>query len=55
MKTKMCSVTGIEMPITEFYNNQSHSKKIDNFRRVTGVPVLRLKKLFNSLNPQTNG
>ena len=51
----MCSVTGIEMPITKFYNNQSHSKKIDNFRRVTGISVLRLRKLFNSLNPQNNG
>lgn len=51
----MCSVTGIEMPITEFYNNQSHSKKIDNFRRTTGIPVLRLRKLFNSLNTQNNG
>ena len=47
---KVCSVTGMELPTTEFYSNQSHSKVVDNFRRSTGVPAYRLQTFFNKLN-----
>jgi hypothetical protein len=49
-ETKTCNVTGMELPMTEFYSKQSHSKVVDNFRRATGVPVSRLQTFFNRLN-----
>ena len=49
-QTRTCNVTGMELPVTEFYSNQSHSKVVDNFRRVTGVPASRLQTFFNKLN-----
>jgi hypothetical protein len=49
-QTKTCNVTGMELPVTEFYSNQSHSKVVDNFRRATGVPTSRLQTFFNRLN-----
>jgi len=49
-ETKTCNVTGMELPMTEFYSRQSHSKVVDNFRRATGVPTSRLQTFFNRLN-----
>lgn len=50
MQTRTCSVTGMDLPTTEFYSNQTHSKVVDNFRRATGVKTSRLQTLFNKLN-----
>ena len=50
IETRTCNVTGMELPTTEFYSNQSHSKVVDNFRRATGVPASRLQTFFNKLN-----
>ena len=50
VETRTCNVTGQELPVTEFYSNQSHSKVVDNFRRSTGVPAARLQTFFNRLN-----
>ena len=49
-QTRTCNVTGMELPVTEFYSNQSHSKVVDNFRRATGIPASRLQTFFNKLN-----
>lgn len=50
VQMRTCNVTGMELPVTEFYSNQSHSKVVDNFRRATGVPASRLQTFFNRLN-----
>lgn len=50
VQMRTCNVTGMELPITEFYSNQTHSKVVDNFRRATGVSGARLQKFFNKLN-----
>jgi hypothetical protein len=50
VQTRTCNVTGMELPITEFYSNQSHSKVVDNFRRATGVSASRMQTFFNKLN-----
>lgn len=50
VETRTCNVTGMKLPATEFYSNQTHSKVVDNFRRATGIPASRLQTFFNKLN-----
>ena len=47
---KICSVTGLETSVTNFYKNQNHLKAVDNFRRVTGVKKDQLQRMFNQIN-----
>ncbi len=53
-KTKKCTVSGIELPVTEFYANKTQSdnlhpycKEVDNARRVTEFSTPELRKAFN--------
>ena len=50
MQTKVCSVTGLETSVNNFYKNQNHLKAVDNFRRVTGVKKDQLQRMFNQIN-----
>ena len=50
MQTKVCSVTGLETSVNNFYKNQNHLKAVDNFRRVTGVKKEQLQRMFNQIN-----
>ena len=36
-QTKVCSVTGLETSVENFYTNQNHVKAVDNLRRTTGA------------------
>ena len=59
--TKLCTITGMTFPISEFYANNTskdglhaYSKKADNFRRrlqATGATVgtTELRTMFNNL------
>ena len=47
---KVCSVTGLETSINNFYTNQSHVKAVDNFRRTTGAKKFQLQRMFNQIN-----
>jgi len=47
---KVCSVTGMETNINNFYSNQNHVKAVDNLRRTTGVKKFQLQRMFNQLN-----
>lgn len=49
VKTKVCSVTGVTLPLDQFYAHQSHSKTVDNFRRSTGISTIKLKSFINNL------
>jgi len=49
-QTKICSVTGLETSVNNFYKNQNHLKAVDNFRRVTGVKKDQLQRMFNQIN-----
>ena len=49
-QTKVCSVTGLETDVNNFYKNQNHVKAVDNFRRTTGVKKFQLQRMFNQLN-----
>ena len=47
---KVCTVTGLETSIDNFYTNQSHVKAVDNFRRTTGAKKFQLQRMFNQIN-----
>ena len=49
-QTKICSVTGLETSVNNFYNNQSHVKAVDNLRRGTGATKQQMSRMFNQLN-----
>ncbi len=49
-QTKVCSVTGLETDVNNFYKNQNHVKAVDNFRRTTGVKKFQLQRMFNQVN-----
>ena len=49
-KMRICTVTGIETSVDNFYNNQNHVKAVDNIRRTTGATKDQLQRMFNQLN-----
>jgi len=49
-QTKVCSVTGLETSISNFYKNQNHVKAVDNLRRTTGATKEQLQRMFNQIN-----
>jgi hypothetical protein len=49
-QTKVCTVTGIETSINNFYTNQNHVKAVDNLRRNTNATKDQLQRMFNQLN-----
>jgi len=49
-QTKVCSVTGLETSISNFYKNQNHVKAVDNLRRTTGATKEQMQRMFNQIN-----
>jgi len=49
-KTRVCTVTGMETSVDNFYTNQNHVKAVDNLRRTTGATKDQLQRMFNQLN-----
>ena len=49
-QTKICTVTGLETNVTNFYKNQNHVKAVDNIRRTTSATKDQLQRIFNQLN-----
>tara|TARA_Y100001963_G_scaffold30201_1_gene41285 strand:+ start:3321 stop:3515 length:195 start_codon:yes stop_codon:yes gene_type:complete len=49
-QVKVCTVTGMETNINNFYTNQNHVKAVDNLRRNTGATKSQLQRMFNQLN-----
>ena len=52
-QTKVCTVTGMETSIDNFYTNQNHVKAVDNLRRNSGATKDQLQRMFNQLNQYT--
>ena len=50
MQTKVCSVTGLETSVNNFYKNQNHLKAVDNLRRTTTATKDQLARMFNQIN-----
>lgn len=49
-QTRICSVTGLETSVNNFYNNQTHVKAVDNVRRNTNATKDQLQRMFNQIN-----
>ena len=49
-QTKVCSVTGLETNVNNFYKNQNHVKAVDNIRRTTGANKNQLRRMFTQIN-----
>ena len=49
-QTKVCSVTGLETSVNNFYANQNHVKAVDNLRRTTNANKEQLQRMFNQIN-----
>ena len=50
MQTRVCSVTGLETSVNNFYKNQNHLKAVDNLRRTTNATKDQLARMFNQIN-----
>jgi hypothetical protein len=49
-QTKICTVTGVETSVNNFYTNQNHVKAVDNLRRNSGATKQQLQRMFNQVN-----
>ncbi len=49
-QTKICSVTGLETSVNNFYTNQTHVKAVDNLRRNSNATKTQLARMFNQIN-----
>jgi hypothetical protein len=49
-QTKVCTVSGLETSVDNFYTNQNHVKAVDNLRRTTGATKSQMQRMFNQLN-----
>jgi len=49
-KTRVCTVTGMETSVDNFYANQNHVKAVDNLRRNSGATKQQLQRMFNQVN-----
>ena len=49
-QTKVCTVTGVETSVTNFYTNQNHVEAVDNLRRNSGATKQQLQRMFNQVN-----
>ncbi len=47
---KICTVTGLETSVNNFYTGQNHVKAVDNLRRTTGATKNQMAKMFNQIN-----
>ena len=49
-QTRICTVTGLETSVDNFYANKNHVKAVDNLRRNSGVTKSQMQRMFNQLN-----
>ena len=49
-QTKVCTVTGVETSVNNFYSNQNHVKAVDNLRRNSNATKDQLQRMFNQIN-----
>ena len=49
-QTKVCTVSGLETSVDNFYANQNHVNAVDNLRRNSGATKTQIQRMFNQLN-----
>ena len=47
---KVCSVTGLETSVNNFYKNQNHVKAVDNLRRTTNATKEQLARMLSLIH-----
>ena len=52
MKTKVCDVTGLERPLSDFYSKQSHLKAVDRLRSSSGATKEQIQRFCQQLVAQ---
>ena len=49
VKTRVCDVTGLERPESEFYSRQSHLKSVDKLRAASGATKEQIQRFYQQL------
>jgi hypothetical protein len=49
VKTRVCDVTGLERPESEFYSRQSHLKSVDRLRAASGATKDQIARFYQQL------
>ena len=49
-QTNICSVTGLETSLNNFYANQNDVKAVDNLRRNSNATKEQMQRMFNQIN-----
>ena len=49
IEMRVCTVSGLTRPTTDFYKGQNHLKAIDNLRRNSGATKDQMRRMFNNL------
>lgn len=49
VKTRVCDVTGLERPESEFYSKQSHLKSVDRLRAASGATKEQIQRFYQQL------
>jgi hypothetical protein len=49
VRTKICDVTGLERPESEFYSKQSHLKSVDRLRAASGATKEQIQRFYQQL------
>jgi hypothetical protein len=49
VRTKVCDVTGLERPESDFYSNQSHLKSVDRLRAASGATKEQIQRFYQQL------
>ena len=49
-RKQICTVSGINTSINNFYTGQTHVKAVDNLRRNTGATKAQITRMFIQVN-----
>ena len=49
-RKQICTVSGINTSVNNFYTGQNHVKAVDNLRRNTGATKEQITRMFNQGN-----
>ena len=49
-RKQICTVSGINTSVNNFYTGQNHVKAVDNMRRNTNATKDQMQRMFNQIN-----
>ena len=48
-RKQICTVSGVNTSVNNFYTNQNHTKAVDNLRRNSGATKDQITRMFNQV------